>query len=85
MKEKEYISIPEFARILGISRVAVYKKIKKGQIEARKIGRNYAIPRRYVSVIRGRTLSGKDKEIIDKAVRKTFKEYAEVLKLLGRE
>jgi len=30
-------------------------------------------------------LSEKDKKIIDEAVRKTFKEYGEVLKLLGRE
>ncbi len=85
MKEKEYISLAEFAKILGISRIAVYKKIKKGQLEAIKIGRNYAIPKKYVSDIKGKTLSEKNKEIIDKAVKRTFKEYGEVIKLLGRE
>jgi excisionase family DNA binding protein len=85
MTKKEYLSVPEFAKVLGISRIAVYKKIKKGQIEAIKIGRNYAIPKKYLTDITGTTLSEREKQIIDKAVKKTFKEYGEVLKLLGRE
>lgn len=39
----QYISIPEYAKKLGISRIAVYKKVKKGQLPAKKIGRHYAI------------------------------------------
>ena len=42
-KNKAYISVPELATAMGISRVAVFNKIKKGQIPAQKIGRNYAI------------------------------------------
>jgi len=41
--KKEYLTIPQAARILGISRIAVYKKVKKGQIKAERIGRIYAI------------------------------------------
>ena len=37
------MSIPEYARILGISRIAVYTRVKKGQIPAKKIGRNYVV------------------------------------------
>lgn len=85
MKKDEYISISQFAKILGVSRIAVYKKIRKGQIEAIRIGRSFAIPKKYLTDVIGKTLSKKDKEIIDKAVKKTFKEYGEVLKLLGRE
>lgn len=85
MKKSEYISISQFAEILGISRIAVYKKIRKGQIKAIRIGRSFAIPKKYLTDIIGKTLSEKDKKIIDKAVKKTFKEYGEVLKLLGRE
>lgn len=44
MKENEYITIPQLAKILGLSRIAVYKKVKKGEIEAIRIGRNFAIP-----------------------------------------
>jgi len=85
MKRSEYISISQFAEILGVSRIAVYKKIRKGQIKAIRIGRSFAIPKKYLTDIIGKTLSEKDKKIIDKAVKKTFKEYGEVLKLLGRE
>jgi len=85
MKDKKYISIPELAKMLGISRIALYRKVKKGEIKAFKIGRNYAIPQKYVLSILGRALSEDDKKEIDAAVKKTVKEYGEVLKLLGRE
>jgi excisionase family DNA binding protein len=85
MNEKKYITIPELAKILGISRVAVYKKVRKGQIKATKRGRNYAIARKYVANILGKELGEEDKREMDKAIEKTVKEYGEVLKLLGAE
>lgn len=85
MKKDEFITIPHLAKILGMSRVAVYKKVKKGQIEAVKIGRNYAISKKCISGILGKSLNRKEKQVIDKAVRRTVKEYGEVLRLLGRE
>jgi len=85
MKENEYITIPELAKILGISRIAVYKKVKKGEIEATRIGRNYAISKKYISDFLGKTLRDKAKKDIDKAIKKTVRDYGEVLRLLGRE
>lgn len=85
MKESEYITIPQFAKILGLSRIAVYKKVKKGQIKAIKIGRNYAIPKAYISEILGKSLSDRTKRIIEKAVKKTVRDYGDVLNLLGNE
>jgi len=35
----------EVATILGISRIAVFKNIKRGKIRGHKIGRNYVIHR----------------------------------------
>ena len=84
-KKNDYITIPELAKILGLSRIAVFKKVKKGVIKAVKIGRNYAIPRAYVDSILGNTLGDSSKKEIDAAVRKTVKEYGRTLKLLGRE
>jgi len=84
-KEKEYVTIPELAKIMGVSRVAIFKKVKKGQIKAEKIGRNYAIPRESLKEILGRVLSQDDKKEIDRAVKKTVKEYGKTLKLLGRD
>ena len=40
----EYFSLPEAAARLGISRIAVFKKVKKGQLEALRFGRNWAVP-----------------------------------------
>lgn len=84
MKENEYITIPQLAKILGLSRIAVYKKVKKGEIRAIRIGRNFAISKKYIVDIEGRTLRDKEKKEIDKAVKKMVKEYGEVLKLLGK-
>ena len=85
MKDKEYYTIPEVAKIFGVSRIAMYKRVKKGEVKAVKIGRNYAIPKNYVDGILGKTLGRENKAEIDKAVRKIVAEYGDVLKLLGRE
>jgi len=85
MENKKYITIPQMAKILGVSRIAVYKKVKKGEIEAIRIGRNYAIHKKSVANILGKDLKDKDKKEIDKAVKKTLEEYGDVLKRLGRE
>ena len=85
MEKKEYLTIPQLAGLLGISRIAVYKKVKSGQISAIKIGRNYAISKSVISEILGKELTPRLKKEIDKAVKKTVKEYGEVLQLLGSE
>ena len=41
---REYYSIPEAAARLGLSRIAVLKQVKKGRLEALRIGRNWAVP-----------------------------------------
>lgn len=85
MNKNRYITIPELAKILRISRIAVYKKVKSGQIKAIRVGRSFAIPNKYIGSILGKSLDQEDKREIDRAVKKTVKEYGETLKLLGRE
>ncbi len=80
-----YISTSEAADILGISRVAVHKRIKKGQLPARLIGHSYLIPRRAVGRFAMEELPAKIKEEVAKGVDKVLKEYGETLKLLGKE
>ncbi|MFC2061693.1 helix-turn-helix domain-containing protein [Elusimicrobiota bacterium] len=82
MNEKKFLSTTELAEILGISRIAVYKKVKNGQIKAIRIGKNYAIP---VDDIAGEELTEEQKKLIKKAVDRTVKEYGEVLKMLGKK
>ncbi|MFH1368065.1 MAG: excisionase family DNA-binding protein [Elusimicrobiota bacterium] len=83
MKNKDYITIPELAKLLGISRIAVYKKVKSGKIKAAKVGRNFAIPASQADGLLGGALKEKDKQEIELAVKKVVKEYGETLKLLG--
>lgn len=85
MNNAKYVSIMELAKLLGISRIAVYNRVKRGEIKAIKIGRGYAIPRKYIDSILGKTLQEEEKRVIDKAVKKTVKEYGNVLKMLGKE
>lgn len=85
MENKEYFTVPELAQMLGISRVAVFKKIKSGEIKASKIGRNFAIPKEEFDGVLGRSLSERQKKTIEDGVGKTIKEYGKALELLGKE
>lgn len=85
IQNKEYVTIPQLAKIMGVSRITIYNKVKNGEIEAIRIGRIYAIPKKYTSEILGKTLSSKTKKLIAEAVSKTVKEYGEVLIKLGNE
>ena len=85
IQNEEYVTIPQLAKILGVSRITIYNKVKKGEIEAIRIGRIYAIPKTYISEILGETLSIKTKKLIDEAVSRTVQEYGEVLIKLGNE
>ena len=79
------LSTSELAKLLGISRIAVFKKIKKGEIKAAKIGRNFVISKNNLPEILGKVLSEEKKQEIDRAVKKTIKEYGETLRMLGKE
>jgi excisionase family DNA binding protein len=81
--KKKYLSTIELAKILDISRVAVLKKIKLGQIKAIRVGRNYAISVKDLGGILGEELTKKDKAMINRVVKRTVKEYGETLRLLG--
>lgn len=81
---ENYISTTEAAKILGISPVAVFKKIKKGEIKASKIGRNYVIDKRSLGTIY-RDITNEQRKKVAAGVEKAVKEYDEALKKLGKE
>lgn len=85
MKGDNYITIPKLAKLLGVSRIAIYKRVKKGQIPATRIGRTYVITDQTIANILGKKVTEKAKRQIDTAIHKTVREYGEVLKKLGRE
>ena len=85
MTNEKYITIPELARLLGVSRIAIYNRVRKGQIPAEKIGRTYVITDQTVSDILGKEVTKRGKKRIDAAVQKTVRDYGEALKKLGKE
>lgn len=83
--KKEYFSTIEVGKCLGISRIAVFKKIKSGQIPARKIGRNYAVLREDLKALMGSALTTTQKEDIKKVVKRATKEYRDTFERLAKE
>ena len=83
--DEQYLSIPRVAAILGMSRIAVYKKVKKGEIKAIKIGRTYGIPQSYLAEVGGGAIDSAKKKRINRAVKKAVREYGELLRKLGNE
>ncbi len=84
-KENEYVTVPELAKMLGLSRIAIFKKVKKGEIKAIKIGKTYGISRKHVESLLGKVLGEAQKKEIDLAVERTVREYGQTLKLLGND
>ncbi len=85
MQAKPFLSTSEVAKLLGISRIAVFKRIRKGDIRAIKVGRTYVIKSADLSNIFGATLTNQDKQVVDQVVKKAVSEYGETLRLLGGE
>ncbi len=83
MKNKKFLSAIDLAKILNISKVAVYKKIKKGEIKATKVDGNYVINKKDLGIFKDK-LTKKEKLEIDKAINKIMKEYGETLKMLSK-
>jgi len=81
----EFVTTSDVAKMLGISRVAVFKKVKSGEIKANLVGHTYMIPKEQMAYILGKELKPADKKEIDLAVKRTIEEYGAVLKLLGKE
>jgi excisionase family DNA binding protein len=84
MMANRLISTTEAAKILGISRVSVFKKIKSGEIKAEKIGRNFAVDKVQLIGNINQPDNDRKKEIVI-AVSEVLKDYGEVIKRLGKE
>lgn len=81
----KYYTTSEAAKILRVSRVAIFKRIKTGKLEAEKIGRNYLISQEAVIEALGHIVGAAKKENIEAAIKKALSEYGETFKRLGRE
>jgi len=85
MVNENFFSTAEVAKILGISRIAVFKKIQKGHIPAQKVGRSYVIPGSYIQGSANESVTDAERKSIEKGVKRVVREYGETLRLLGKE
>jgi len=84
--EIQYVTTTEAAKLLGISRIALYKRIKRGVLKAKRMGKFYMIPKREVIFdVIGKPLLEEQKKVLEKAIKRTIEEYGDVLKRLGNE
>lgn len=79
------MTIPQLARELGMSRVAVWQKVKSGNIRAHKVGARYVIKAEDANVALGRSLTDKQRVWIHSAVGRVVRQYGTVLKRLSRD
>lgn len=82
---QQFISTAEAAKQLGVSRITVFNRIKRGEIKAQKIGRNFVINCADILPIVGGNLGMAEKQSIHLAVKRVLKEYGHTLELLGQE
>jgi excisionase family DNA binding protein len=85
MSRQDDLTIPQLARRLGISRVAAWNKVKKGEIRATRVGRQYIISARDARIAAGDELSPARKKWLEAGVDRVVREYGPVLKRLSRE
>lgn len=79
----KFISTAEAAKILGVSRITIFNRIKSGELKAMKVGRNYIISHdEIINLSKKDGLTDVKKEEIDKGVERVVDEYGETLKLL---
>lgn len=85
LNNKKQYTVKEIAEILGISRIAVFKKIKNRQMKAKMVGKTYIIEANELKDFLAKGSGNNIKREIEKGVAKVVKEYGETLKLLGKE
>jgi excisionase family DNA binding protein len=78
-------TVKEIAELMGISRVAVFNKIKHKQIKAKMVGKTYIIDSEEIKGLLMQGLDDNQKKEIEKSVIRFIKEYGQTLKLLGKE
>jgi excisionase family DNA binding protein len=84
-QRKEYFTVVQVAKMMNVTRAAVYKKIKNGEIKAEKIYGRILIPAKTAEVLGSGRLTKKVEKEIDRGVARVVKEYGETLKKLGKE
>lgn len=78
----ELLSTSDAAKLLGTTRVTIFRKIQSGEISAIRVGKSYLIKREDLDLPGQKIMSETKKKLIDQSVKRVVVEYGETLKLL---
>jgi excisionase family DNA binding protein len=81
----KYITVPQLAKVLNLSRSTVFKWVKSGKVQASKVGGTWIIDDPDIANILEGRLSEEDRQNIRAFVQKAVKQYGELFKRLSRE
>jgi excisionase family DNA binding protein len=78
---EDLLTTSEAAKLLGVSRVAVFQQIKTGRLAAKKLGKMYLIKLEDLP-LPSTPLNESKKENLNQSVDKVIDDYGETLRLL---
>ena len=85
-KDKAFFSTSEVAKLIGVSRVTIFNRIKRGEINADKVGKTYLIPRsEIIGYLDRGELTDKQKRELESQVNFVIKTYGKAIRMLGKE
>lgn len=82
---KEFLSVTEVSKLLGVSRVTIHNRIKRGDIPATRVGKIFLIPAGPLAEVLHRGLTESDKSELKDVLKRVMDEYGETLRKLGDE
>ena len=80
----KYLTIPQLAKILGLSRQRVHQLVREGKIPAEKVGNTYIIIEQEILDILNKDITDADKAFNRKIIKKAIGQYKETFKRLAK-
>lgn len=50
VQDKDFYTIAELAKVLGISRISVFKRVRRGSIKGQKMGQNFIVFKKDIDI-----------------------------------
>lgn len=50
IQDKDFYTIAELAKVLGISRISVFKRVRRGSIKGQKMGQNFIVFKKDIDI-----------------------------------
>ena len=81
----KYLTVPQLAKILGLTRQRVHQLVQAGKIPAEKVGNTYIIVEQEILDILNKGITDSDKAFNRKIIKKAMEQYKETFERLAKE